>query len=94
MENYLHTNKVSGHLEDRRGIFHIILSWKDKTAKRTRRYISTGLKVKGNKRRAEEMLKEACRKQEEELRSIPTFPETERLLFADFMEQWLEAIRT
>jgi len=81
---------VSGHLAEVRGIFHIKLTWSDELGKRQRKSISTGLLVKGNKKRAEEMLRDARKKKEVELDGKPTL---EDLLFADFMEEWLEAIR-
>jgi hypothetical protein len=59
--------KVSGHLDDVRGISQMKLSWYDHNGERGRKSISTGLPVKGNKRRAEDMLKDAVREQEANL---------------------------
>ena len=56
--------KVSGHLEDKRGFYHVVLSWKDETGNRGRKSISTGLPVKGNKKRAEGILHEKRKEQE------------------------------
>jgi len=81
---------VSGHLEERRGIYHMALRWTDKNGGRGRKSLSTGLPVKGNKKRAQDMLKSARREQQE---LISNMPDTGELLFADFMEQWLDAIR-
>ena len=81
---------VSGHLEERRGIYRIILSWIDCTGKRQRKFISTALPVKGNKKRAEDMLYEAKKDQEALLKEQPRF---DKLLFADFLENWLVAIK-
>ena len=47
---------VAGHLREQNGYFQMILSWKDADGKRKSKSISTGLTVKGNKRRAEAML--------------------------------------
>ena len=47
---------VSGHIAEVRGIYHMKLSWTDFNAKRCRKSESTGLAVKGNKKRAEDML--------------------------------------
>lgn len=47
---------VSGHLREKNGYFQMILSWKDNTGKRKSKSISTGLPVKGNKKKAEKML--------------------------------------
>ena len=84
------TIKVSGHLEDIRGYYHMILSWTDKYGNRDRKSISTGLTVKGNKKRAEEMLRTARREKQELLTNMP---DVDDLLFADFMEQWLDVIK-
>ena len=78
--------KVSGHLEDVRGVYHIKLTWIDEAGNRGRKSVSTGLAIKGNKARAEDMIPQIRKEQEELLRSVP---EIEDLLFADFMEQWL-----
>ena len=82
--------KVSGHIEERRGIFQIVLSWTDKNGARGRQSISTGLPIKGNKKRAEEMLAQT-RKEKKEL--LTNMPDLDSLLFADFMEQWLDVIK-
>ena len=50
---------VSGHLREQNGIYQIILNWKDINNKRRTKQISTGLPVKGNKKRAEMMLMKA-----------------------------------
>jgi integrase len=81
---------VSGHLEERRGIYRIILSWTDETGNRQRKSISTGLAVKGNKKKAETVLSEAKKEHEALLRKMPRL---DNLRFADFMEKWLEAVR-
>ena len=62
---------VSGHVEERRGIFHIFLSWTDFAGNRQRKSISTGLQVKRNKKRAEDMLHEAKKDQEALLEKMP-----------------------
>ena len=50
---------VTGHLREQNGYFQMILTWKDATGKRRSKSISTGLTVKGNKKRAEKMLMKA-----------------------------------
>jgi integrase len=83
-------NRVSGHIQERNGIFYTVLSWTDEAGNRGRKAISTRLPVKGNRKRAEDMLVEARKAQEEKLKNLPG---VDKLLFSDFMEQWLEAIR-
>ena len=85
--------KVSGHLEERYGKFRILLTWSDEAGKRQRKSVSTGLSVKGNKKKAEGMLIDVRREHEAYLNDMPSLS-PDRLLFADFMEQWLEAIRS
>ena len=43
---------VAGHLREQNGMYQMILSWKDTNGKRRTKSISTGLPVKGNKKRA------------------------------------------
>ena len=52
---------VAGHLREQNGYFQMILSWKNIDGKRKSKSISTGLPVKGNKKRAEAMLLKARR---------------------------------
>lgn len=55
--------------------------------KRKPKWISTGLTVKGNKKRAEQMLME-------ERRKYANAKAGDDVLFADFMEQWLEIVKS
>ncbi len=77
---------VTGHLREKNGYFQIILTYKDmNSGKRQTKSISTGLPVKGNKKRAEAML----------LKTRQEFnPETamsdKNTLFADFLARWLK----
>ena len=50
---------VAGHLREKNGYFQMILNYKDSEGKRKTKSLSTGLPVKGNKKRAEAMLLEA-----------------------------------
>lgn len=86
--------RVTGHVTEVRGIFHIRLSWTDANGERQRKSISTGLPVKGNTKRADEMLRKV-RKEHELLvnRTEQDKPSPDEMFFADFMEEWLEAIR-
>ena len=79
---------VAGHLQEKNGNFYIVLSYKDHTGKRKTKWQKTGLPVKGNKKKAEQMLMEARRN------FIPeSAPDPESILFADFMLQWLEIVK-
>ena len=50
---------TAGHLREQNGIYQIVLSWQDDCGKRKTKSVSTGLPIKGNKRRAEALLSEA-----------------------------------
>ena len=80
---------VAGHLQKKKGLFYIVLNYAAQNGKRKNKWIATGLPVKGNKKKAEEMLIEARKN------FVPdSAPLGEDMLFADFMEQWLEIIRS
>lgn len=79
---------VSGHLSEKKGNFYAVITYKDGFGNRKTKWIATGLQVKGNKRRAEAFLNEQKLKYEE----IDSSPE--EVLFADFMEEWLEVVKT
>ena len=70
----------------------MILSFKDSTGKRKTKSISTGLPVKGNKRKAEKMLDEARKSYEGDL--LKAEKPTESILFTDFMREWLGMIKS
>ena len=73
MAEHLHAKaiKVSGHLEEKRGIYQMVLNWTDTEGERHRKSISTKLPLKGNKTRANDMLYEARKKKEKELALMP-----------------------
>ena len=49
---------VSGHLQEKNGLYHMVINYKDAGGKRITKWFSTGLPIKGNKRKAEKMLVE------------------------------------
>ena len=81
---------VAGHLSEKKGYFYAVLTYYDSNGKRKFKWIPTSLPVKGNKKKAEAFLQEArCNFK----------PETNKLLgddilFADYMEQWLEIVKS
>ena len=90
MEDHLQSEiKIAG-LYDKRGIYQMVFSWKDEQGKRQRTSQSTGLAVKGNKKRAESLLASARVELEKSL-AFQTNPN--EVLFADFMENWLKQMR-
>lgn len=78
---------VAGHLHEKNGYYYIILNLTDSAGRRKPKWISTGLTIKGNKKRAEQMLME-------EQRKYANAKAGDDVLFADFMEQWLEIVKS
>lgn len=74
---------VAGHLHEKNGFYYIILNLTDMNGKRKPKWIATGLPVKGNKKRAEQLLIEARRQ-------YNNISKAHDILFADYLEQWLE----
>ena len=81
---------VSGHLHEKNGVYQIILNLEDEHGNRKPKWISTKLPVKGNKKRAEEMLMEARKSYSNQTASQPEAT----MLFADFLENvWLPSAK-
>lgn len=90
---------VAGHLREKNGIFYIVLSYTDEYGERKTPSQSTGLPVKGNKKRAEELLQEARQKKAEELKYRKLAASTgmtvvpDELKFTDFLSDWLKMMK-
>lgn len=80
---------VSGHLQQKKGNWYIVLNLHDETGKRAPKWIATHLTVQGNKRRAEEMLLQA----RQQYTDIYGKPGPSGPLFADYMLQWLARMK-
>ena len=82
---------VAGHLREKNGYYQMVLSFKDPTGKRKTKSISTGLTVKGNKRKAEKMLDELRKTYEDEISKEDK--SASDILFTEFMKEWLGMIK-
>lgn len=76
---------MTGSLQVKRGKFHIVLNTYDKDGKRKLKWISTGLEVRGNKKLAEQMLRDTLREYEEKERLVGR-----DMLFSDAVRCWLK----
>ncbi len=76
---------VAGHLREQNGYFQMILSWKGKDGKRKSKSISTGLPVKGNKKRAEAILL----KTRKEFNPANIMEDAD-MLFSAYLPKWLK----
>ncbi|MDU6346907.1 MAG: tyrosine-type recombinase/integrase [Clostridium sp.] len=81
---------VAGHLREKSGYYYAVLNYTDYLGKRKTKWISTGLTVKGNKKRAEAILMDARRNFNPEEPKVMNGD----ILFADYMEQWLDIIKS
>ncbi len=79
---------VAGHLQVKKGYFYIVISYKDDANKSKTKWIATKLPVKGNKKRAENMLLEARQCFEADNQSVEA-----DILFSAYMNKWLEMVR-
>ena len=83
---------VAGRLQEKNGFYYIVLSYTDSAGKRRQPWIGTGLPVKGNKKRAEQMLAETRKDF-----TIPKGQVSELspdMAFSDYMRYWLKMMRT
>ena len=91
---------VAGHLREKRGIYHMILSYTNENGERVTPTKSTGLPVKGNKKRAEAMLNDWRKSEEIALKkrkangSLKKLDPNQEILFTKFMLDWLEMMKT
>ena len=91
---------VAGHLREIKGIYYMVLSYTDREGKRRTTTRSTGLAIRGNKKRAEKMLLEARIAMADELEAAekeyelnhPSNPS--QTLFTQFMLDWLNMKQT
>jgi len=80
---------IAGHLQEKKGLYYMVLSYKDKSGKRISKWLPTGLPVKGNKKRAEDMLMAAraefVAREAAIDRDMP---------FSSYLVQWMEIARS
>lgn len=83
---------VAGRLQEKNGYYYMVLSYTGPDGKRKQPWVATGLPVKGNKKRAEEMLRELRRSY-----TPPKAPQKQELgpdmPFSEYMLYWLKIIR-
>ena len=80
---------VAGHLQEKKGYYYAVLSYKDADKRRR----TSGLPVKGNKKKAEGFLQEQRRSFEIPLADQPIAKDGQEL-FADYLQRWLQVAKT
>lgn len=78
---------MTGSLQEKNGKFYMVLNTRE-NGKRKLKWLSTGLPVKGNKRKAEQLLRETLQAYESGQRKA-----TPDILFADYIRAWLDVVR-
>ncbi len=92
---------IAGRLQKKNDYFYIVLNYKDNCGKRKEKWIKTGLKVRGNKAKADELLlkyREEFDIKTGKLKSEQVCLEEEsnpdNILFGDYLLQWLENVKS
>ncbi len=84
---------IAGHLQEKKGYYYAVLSYKGADKKRKTKWIATGLQVKDNKKKAEAFLMEQRR-----TFLIPIFEKPAQKngdeLFADYLQRWLHIAKS
>lgn len=82
---------ITGYLQKKKDMFYVVLHLNDAEGKLKKKWISTGLHVKGNKKKAEALLFEIKKEYDVNPKSVPLKEST--VLFSDFLLTWLEIVK-
>ena len=85
---------IAGHLQIKNDNYYMVLNYTDANGKRRQPWIPTGLPAKGNKRRAEKLLLDTRKSFVPPVVSKENEDISSDMLFADYMELWLEIIHS
>ena len=77
---------MTGSLQIKKNKYYMVINTTDANGKRKPKWISTGLAVKGNKKRAEQMLRETLREFEQQKKARRPCRGT---MFSDWVRHWL-----
>ena len=84
---------IAGHLQIKNDYYYMVLSYLDANGKRKQPWFPTGLPIKNNKKRTEKMLLELRQTYVPPAEHKSNGELSADMLFADFMELWLEVVR-
>ena len=79
---------LPGHLQEKNGYYYLVLTYPGREGRKKTKWISTGLPVKGNKKRAEALLQTARNTYQPE-----EVPINKSILFSTFLAEWLEIMK-
>lgn len=83
---------ISGHLQEKQGRYYMVLSLKNEEGKWKPKWLATGLTIKGNKKRAEAMLRDTIAKYEAS-EAQKTENTGSGIQFSQYMLNWLNMIK-
>ena len=83
---------MTGSLKVKNGIYYAVINYKDNYGKYKQKWITTGLKERGNKKEAQKFLKEQLDKfnKEETYKQSPEPQFDNDILFVDYVAQYIE----
>lgn len=85
---------ITGSLQKKKGLYYAVLNIYDDYGNRKPKWIPTGYKIKGNKKKAEEKLEqlkiEYDKQSKIQLRDPDVYEKYNNILFCDYMVDWLE----
>ena len=84
---------IAGHLQIKNDYYYMVLSYLDANGNRKQPWFPTGLPIKNNKKRAEKMLLELRQTYVPPAEHKSNGELSADMLFADYMELWLEVVR-
>ena len=93
---------IAGRLAKKNDYFYIVLSYSNNSGKRKEKWIKTGLKIRGNKAKADDMLLEyrsnfdvtTGKLKSEQKEPMKFEPDPSDVLFGDYLLSWCEDIKS
>lgn len=79
---------MTGSIQIKNGKYYAVINLNDINGKRKQKWISTGYEVKGNKKKAEQFLRDKLKEFEDNAEVINT-----AVLFCDYIEYWLDSVK-
>mgnify|MGYP002507984799 CR=1 FL=1 len=78
---------MTGSLQQKNGKYYAVINLTDQNGKRKQKWISTGYEIKGNKKKAEQFLRDKLKEFEQQENLIFT-----DMLFCDYAVHWLQVV--
>ena len=82
---------ITGHLQEKKGRYYMVINLKDSNGNWKPKWKATGLPIKGNKKRAEEILRKTIREYEKNQQRQEG--NADNIYLADYLEGWLTMMK-